>query len=151
MTSKCIGFAELALLGFLSSGCAIAGETRTSAPEAPAQPQVEAARAAANAPESDVSQASLQAGAKLYHQFCAGCHGPTAKGGKSGEGLAKVPPSLVDEQWTYGSSDGAIFRAIKMGTPPDYAMVPWEGVISDDDIWNIVHYLRSLRTSAAAK
>lgn len=124
MTSKYVALARLALFGLLGGSCSIAG--------------------------TEIPPGAVEKGATLYQQFCAGCHGPKATGGHGGEGLAKVPPSLVDDQWIYGSTDGAIFRTIKMGTPPDYAMVPWEGVISDDDIWSIVHYLKSLAADKGA-
>lgn len=96
----------------------------------------------ASAPTSTAE--SIAAGETLYQQFCSGCHGVHAEGGHQGEGNTKAPPSLIDSTWTHGSSDGAIFRTIKAGIAPEYAMVPWDGVISDEDIWKIIHYIKSL-------
>jgi mono/diheme cytochrome c family protein len=55
----------------------------------------------------------------------------------------KQPPDLTDDQWDYGSSDGEIYSVIRKGIPPTM-MAAWDGRIPDDDIWNIVNYLRTL-------
>ena len=87
---------------------------------------------------------SIAAGGKIFKQFCSGCHGANAQGGHAGEGMGKVAPNLTDEVWLYGGTNGEIFKTIKMGAPPDYTMVPWDGIITDADIWNVVHYIKSL-------
>ena len=55
----------------------------------------------------------------------------------------KQPPDLTDDQWDYASSDGEIYSVIKKGMPPTM-MAPWDGRIPDQDIWSIVHYVRTL-------
>jgi len=55
------------------------------------------------------------------------------------------PPNLVDAECYEGCLDGEVFNAIRNGVPPDYYMEPWEGRITDEDIWNIVNYLNSLK------
>jgi mono/diheme cytochrome c family protein len=94
------------------------------------------------------TQESIAAGKKIYTSYCAGCHGADARGGlvlsviedKGGT----QPPDLTDEKWDHGSSDGEMFVVTKKGVPPDYFMAPWDGRISDTDIWNVINYLRSL-------
>ena len=82
---------------------------------------------------------------------CAACHGNRAQGAvRAGTTLSiieeqrgKQPPDLTDAQWDHGSSDGEIFRVIKRGVPT--TMMPgFDGRISDQEIWSIVNYLRSL-------
>jgi mono/diheme cytochrome c family protein len=46
--------------------------------------------------------------------------------------------------WDLGSSDGAIFDDIKNGFAPDFNMTPWKDRMKDDEIWNVVNYLRSI-------
>jgi mono/diheme cytochrome c family protein len=46
--------------------------------------------------------------------------------------------------WDLGSSDGAIFDDIKNGIAPDFNMTPWKDRMKDDEIWNVVNYLRSI-------
>ena len=55
----------------------------------------------------------------------------------------KQPPDLTDDQWDHGSSDSEIFAVIKRGLPPTM-MAGFDGRMSDEDIWNIVNYLRSV-------
>ena len=61
------------------------------------------------------------------------------------EQRGKQPSDLTDDQWDHGSSDGDIFAVIKRGLPPTM-MAGFDGGIPDQDIWNIVNYLRSLRS-----
>ena len=99
-----------------------------------------------------VTPESMAAGKKTYDLFCAGCHGPDAEGAdKAGIVISviedqggKQPPDLTDEVWDHGSSDGEIFTVIKKGVGPQYFMAPWDGRISDAEIWNVVNYIRSL-------
>jgi mono/diheme cytochrome c family protein len=94
---------------------------------------------------------SIAAGKKAYDTNCAACHGNMAQGAvKAGitisiieEQRGKQAPDLTDDQWDYGSSDGEIYAIIKKGIPPTM-MAGWDGRIPDDDIWSIVHYLRTL-------
>ncbi len=91
---------------------------------------------------------SIAAGKKAYDINCAGCHGPDAKGGIvlsviEDQG-GKQPPDLTDAQWDHGSSDGEIFTVIKNGVGPQFFMAPWDGRITDTDIWNVINYVRSL-------
>jgi mono/diheme cytochrome c family protein len=98
------------------------------------------------------SSDSIAAGKKVYDLNCAGCHGPKAEGAeKAGIVISviedqggKQPPDLTDAQWDHGSTDGEIFAVVKKGVGPQFFMAPWDGRISDTDIWNVVNYIRSL-------
>jgi mono/diheme cytochrome c family protein len=95
---------------------------------------------------------SVAAGKRAYDGNCAACHGNLAQDAvKAGmmisiieEQRGKQPPDLTDDQWDHGSSDGDVFAVIKRGLPPTM-MAGFDGRIPDEDIWNIVNYLRSLR------
>jgi mono/diheme cytochrome c family protein len=89
---------------------------------------------------------SVEAGKKAYQTHCGSCHGADAKGGLTISVIedrgGKQPPDLTDAQWDHGSSDGEIAAVIKKGVPPDFFMAPWAGRIKDDEIWNIVNFLK---------
>ena len=85
---------------------------------------------------------SIAAGQTVFAK-CAPCHGKTAEGG-AGNDLIPAAPSLVDDMWDHGSTDGEIFDNIKNGVPPDFNMIPWKDQLKDQDIWNVVNYLRSI-------
>jgi mono/diheme cytochrome c family protein len=89
------------------------------------------------------SPESIAAGKTIYTK-CAPCHGVNGQGGP-GNDLIPAAPSLVDDKWDHGSTDGEIFDSIKNGVPPDFNMVPWKDQLKDDDIWNVVNYIRSIQ------
>ena len=89
------------------------------------------------------NEKSLAAGKEIYQRHCAVCHGTTGNGG-SGSDISPPAPSLVNGKWKHGSTDGEIFTVIKDGVAPDYAMEPWGDWIKEEDIWNVVNYIRSL-------
>ena len=86
---------------------------------------------------------SIAVGQESYDQYCASCHGRTGEGGV-GNDLIPDSPNLTDETWDHGSTDGNIFDAIKNGVPPNFDMIPWSNRLTDEEVWNVVNYLRSL-------
>jgi mono/diheme cytochrome c family protein len=94
---------------------------------------------------------SLAAGKSAYDFNCASCHGNAAQGAaKAGlpisiiqEQGGRQPPDLTDDAWDHGSTDSEIYAVIKKGVPLTM-MTGYDGRISDQDIWNIVAYIRSL-------
>jgi copper transport protein len=92
----------------------------------------------------EATAASIAAGKRVFQRFCANCHGSNAQGGP-GNDLIPPAPDLTSKQFKHGSSDGEIFTTIKKGVPPDFNMAAWgEQGLKDQDIWNVVNYVRSL-------
>jgi mono/diheme cytochrome c family protein len=91
---------------------------------------------------------SIATGKKTFDANCAACHGKDAKGGIVLSNIedvgGKQPPDLTDDQWDHGSTDGEIFTVIKKGVGPQFFMTPWDGRITDTEIWSTINYLRSL-------
>jgi cytochrome c oxidase cbb3-type subunit 3 len=82
-------------------------------------------------------RAAVAAGRQLFTGMnCAGCHSAYAGGG--------MGPSLRDSLWIYGSTDAQIFSTIAEGRP--YGMPAWGGRLPDDQIWQLVAYIRTLGT-----
>lgn len=95
---------------------------------------------------------SIAAGKRVYDSSCAACHGNAAQGAiRAGISISiieeqggKQPPDLTDLPTDHGSTDGDVFRVIQRGVPS--TMMPgFGGRIPDEDIWNVVNYLRGLR------
>ena len=101
---------------------------------------------AAEAQENPIeaTEESIAAGRRIYGRFCRSCHGMRADGRGMAAPAGSRPANLIDEEWVHGDSDGAIYTVIREGVPPKYDMDAWEGRITDDEIWNVVNYLRSL-------
>ena len=90
------------------------------------------------------SEESVTTGRTIYGRFCRSCHGQRADGRGMAAPPGSRPANLIDAEWDYGSSDAEIFKVLKEGIPPKYDMDAWEGRISDDDMWNVINYLRDL-------
>lgn len=91
----------------------------------------------------------IEEGDALYHGQggCYACHGDTGKGdGPAAELLTAPPPrDLTDTAFHMLRTDGEIFWSIKNGVDRTgmFANVP--RIISEEDAWKIVHYVRSIR------
>jgi len=57
---------------------------------------------------------------------------------------ATKPSNLSDDKWDHGSTDGEIFVVIRDGVPPKFEMKGQKGKLMDQDMWNLVNFLRSL-------
>ena len=91
---------------------------------------------------------SVKTGAAVYAKLCANCHGPYGLGnGRLAAGMAAYgarPSNLTDGEWQHGSSDGEMFLVIRDGIAPDFHMPRFQGQLSDQEIWHVVNYVRSL-------
>src|SRR5205085_12304192 len=90
------------------------------------------------------SAQSIAAGKALYAMNCRFCQDDEAK--VNGQMAAKDthPSDLADAMWDRGSTDGEIFAVLRDGAGPDFKMRGYKGRIPDQDMWNVVNYLRSL-------
>jgi mono/diheme cytochrome c family protein len=78
---------------------------------------------------------AIEEGRFLYIRMnCAYCHAFDGTGG--------MGPDLTDNQWRYGSSDADIFETIYRGRAQ--GMPAWGNVLTEDQIWKLVSYVRSL-------
>jgi putative heme-binding domain-containing protein len=83
----------------------------------------------------DGDPAAIQAGAALFRERCADCHGADAKGVRG--------PDLT-QLWTAEGSDERAFRTIRSGVPG--SIMP-SSPAPDDEVWAIVAYLRNISTA----
>ena len=98
------------------------------------------------------SAASVEAGAKTFQKMCAFCHGKDAGG--NGPMVPKgmtTPPSLIDDKWERGSTDGEIFLVLQNGAGPKFEMKGLKGKLADENLWHVVNYLRSLGSKNTSK
>ena len=97
------------------------------------------------------SQADIvDQGKELFQSYsCSGCHGGTGGGG--------MCPPVNGEVWFYGLEDDTLFRLITLGSVemtkqgfdrlggPGLQMPPFGELIkSDDDVWKILTWIRSV-------
>ena len=99
--------------------------------------------APAPAPQGDAAK-----GKAKYQEVCAACHGATGKGdGPAAAGLPTKPRNHTDYAYMSKLKDQQIFDTIKkggqaMGKSP--LMPPWGGQLSDQQIRDLVAYIRTL-------
>lgn len=90
------------------------------------------------------SAQSIAAGQATYAKMCRFCHGDKAEGNGKMAPKGSNPPNLTDAEWKFGDTDGEIFTVLQNGTPPNFVMKGYKGKVPDQELWNIVNYLRSL-------
>lgn len=80
-------------------------------------------------------------GREIYVNTCIRCHGIDGKGA---QGINLVPPPAdLSSQAVQGRLDGTLFRRIHEGKP-NTAMGSWKHTLSDDEIWDVLGYVRTL-------
>ena len=83
-----------------------------------------------------------------YRTYCWQCHGMQGDGkGINIRDMTVMPRDHTDPQEMSARSDEDLFKAIKEGgqaVSKSVLMPPWGGVLSDEEIWDLVRYLRKL-------
>lgn len=141
----CAGLVVIAL-----SGC---GEERTA--ERTDKTATEATEVAKKAEEAreEVGAKGEEAGdpeegKEKYAVYCASCHGITGEGdGPAAAALAVKPTDLTDGEDLNAESDEFLFKVIKeggVGVGKSPLMAAWGGQLEDEEIWDLVSYIRTL-------
>ena len=142
---KLISAAALGLLVILGPVCtqALAADDAVLRPRVPSD-QIEEARTWKNPFES--TPENIEEGKALFHgkAFCVTCHGRDGKGLSGVEGLrGKLPRNFTDKAWQRARTDGELFWILKNGSPgTDMAsFIPL--VLTEDEAWHVLLYVRS--------
>jgi mono/diheme cytochrome c family protein len=87
-------------------------------------------------------EASTKAGLALYTKNCASCHGRAGLGdGVKARSLKDFPGDFSKADFQT-QTDGDLFYKTKSGRSE---MPKYEGKLTDNDIWNVVNYMRTLK------
>jgi cytochrome c oxidase cbb3-type subunit 3 len=82
----------------------------------------------------DNNAPAISQGQQLFSQMnCVGCHS---------HGGGGMGPPLMDDEWRYGGRIDQIAASIAEGRPN--GMPAWRGRLTDDQIWQLAAYVRSL-------
>jgi mono/diheme cytochrome c family protein len=82
-------------------------------------------------------------GADVFKTNCETCHGPEGHGdGPAGQVLEPKPKNLADVQAV--APDDYLFWRISEGKPGT-AMIAWKGILTEEQIWQAVSFIRTLR------
>lgn len=127
------------LVGLVLVAGAVPGVCR--AQEHPAEPHTHAAGQALTNPV-EATAASVARGRQRYVFSCRQCHGNTGMGDGDMSHAGGVPSDFTDAIWQHGETDGEIFLVIRDGVTAD--MQAYRNQIPEEDIWNLVNYIKSL-------
>ncbi|MFQ5715700.1 MAG: c-type cytochrome [Nitrospinales bacterium] len=90
----------------------------------------------------------LEKGQSLFLRYCSHCHGLQGKGdGYNAEFLEKEPAELSDPKFMAKKQDDQIFRVIQsggIGVRKSHLMPVFGYTLTEEDIWSLVAYVRSL-------
>lgn len=130
-------FTVLVLSTVLLAACG-GGTTTSSEPEPPAE------YAGKTNPFGNQADA-VAAGEALFAERCSSCHGPEGAG--DGAAAASLDPKPADLSVKLPEGDDFLFWRIMDGG----AMEPWnssmpahKGILTEDQVWQLVSYIRSL-------
>jgi cytochrome c oxidase cbb3-type subunit 3 len=93
--------------------------------------------------QDDMKKTELQ-----YNTYCAQCHGVNRNGkGVNSRTMSVQPRDHTDAKGMGSIPDNEVFKVIKEGglsVNKSVLMPAWGGVLSDDEIQNLVKYLRQV-------
>lgn len=82
-------------------------------------------------------------GEKVFQTNCVMCHGPEGHGdGPAAQSMDPHPKNLSAFQKSV--TDDYLFWRISEGKPGT-AMIAWKGILSQDQIWQLIAFVRTLR------
>ncbi len=92
------------------------------------------------------SAEDLARGKTLYQSNCAACHGAQGQGdGPAGENLNPRPANIARFAKMPMASDPYLYWTISEGgTPVNSAMPPFKNVLKEQEIWQLIAYLRRM-------
>jgi len=99
-------------------------------------------------PSLAVAQGNAEKGKTQFVQNCAPCHGAVGKGdGAAAAALTPKPRDLTDKAYIGGLKDEYLIDIVKKGgaaVGKSAAMPPWGAVMKDDQIRDVIAFVRSL-------
>ena len=108
----------------------------------PTQERWHAPASAKNVKNPYSGKSSISEGKSIYKTRCTVCHGEKGKGdGPAGKAL-KPPAADHSAPLVQDQTDGELYWKISEGRGP---MVSWKLILSEEDRWNVVNYLRTLK------
>ena len=88
----------------------------------------------------DYSEANIEAGKAIFEKNCKACHLDLSVADKN-DRAPGAAPNLGNKEFQKNNSDGEIFCKISFGNGS--TMPPYETMLSEDDRWKLVAYIRS--------
>lgn len=84
--------------------------------------------------------ASVAAGKAVYQKYCVLCHGEQGMGNGPSARMLEPKPANFTDKVRMNQTDGSLAWKIVTGRGP---MPSWEPVLTEDEIWNVINYVRT--------
>jgi len=82
-------------------------------------------------------------GAEVFRSNCISCHGERGEGdGVASQSLDPKPANLIDV--SKSADDDYLYWRISAGKPGT-SMVAWKGILTEEQIWQAVTFIRTLK------
>ena len=94
------------------------------------------------ATDFEVTDEAVAIGEGLYQQYCVACHGVNLEGG--------IGPTFLDDEWIHGGQIRDILTTISEGVPAK-GMVPWQGILSPEQINQVAAYVVTKHSEATGR
>jgi mono/diheme cytochrome c family protein len=93
----------------------------------------------------DDTEAALERGQELFQKYCATCHGDNGEGDGPAAASLDPPPQNLQKSQSLLRDDYLYWRISEGGSmePFKSSMPPWKSVLEEDEIWEIIEYIRS--------
>ena len=86
-------------------------------------------------------------GRDLFQTHCTACHGANGLGdGPAAQALNPPPRDLTVRPYKQGCGPGAIVKTLQSGVKGS-GMPSFSNQLSEDEMWSLAHYVRSLQKS----
>ncbi len=138
-------------VGLIAAGCGDSSEppATPSSPTPAPIPTPEPAKPLPDQPATSQPQGgNVEAGLADYQIYCASCHGQTGAGdGPVAPTLPVQPAKHSDGVYMNALDDAYLFKVIAEGgraVGKSEMMAPWGGSLTDDQIRNVIAFIRSL-------
>lgn len=93
-------------------------------------------------------QTPVGRGGRIFQRSCSGCHGPDGRGAtRLAVGMLRKPRDLTRADFQAKVSDAELLTVIRVGKG---LMPAFGGLMADDDLRDVISYIRTLAPHAAA-
>ncbi len=86
--------------------------------------------------EKIVAEDGVNKGKEVFVNNCVSCH--------KDDGIGDVGPNLTDEYWIHAKGTPETIFPVVFNGVPDKGMPTWFGVLTNDEIYQVVSYVQSL-------
>jgi putative copper export protein/mono/diheme cytochrome c family protein len=115
---------------------------------------IEAYPTSFQASPTDFSAASIARGQALFARNCVACHGPNGQGNGPAAAALRIKPADLTQPHIWMHTDGEMFWWVSHGIEdPEggIAMPGFAGVLSADDRWALIDYVRAHNAALAMR